>query len=263
MTTYQGYERFQVKREGRILTVTFEGVSSLNFVDGLAHTELSRIFAEIAQDRETDVVVLTASGRAFCAGGDIAWFRSMSEAEKDIAVVGEGRKIVIDLLEVPQPIIAAVNGPAIGLGATLALFSDIVIASEAAVFADPHVVVGLTAGDGGAVIWPWLVGMNRAKEFLFTGDRLSAADALRIGLVNHVVPAAELESRAHELAERLARTPQGGLRGTKAALNKILRDATNLVLDSSLATERQCMSSAEHETAMTAFLESRRSGVSK
>jgi enoyl-CoA hydratase len=247
-----------LEREGRVLTVTFEGPSPLNFIDGTFHTELARIFGEIAADPDTDVVVLTASGRCFCAGGDIEWFRSMNEAEKDHACSVEGRKIVLDLLELPQPIISAVHGPAIGLGATVALFCDIVVAAENASFADPHVVMGLVAGDGGAVIWPWLIGMNRAKELLFTGDKVKADHAERIGLVNRVVPAEELLANAQAQAQRLAGGWQKAIRGTKTSVNKILRDHVNLVLDTSLAIERQCMSSPDHEAAMAAFLESNR-----
>jgi enoyl-CoA hydratase len=256
MKGYHDYRRLALEREGRVLTVTITGTSPLNFIDGVFHTELARVFGEIAQDPDTDAVVLTASGRCFCAGGDIEWFRAMDEAEKDHACSVEGRKIIIDLLELPQPIIAAVHGPAIGLGATLALFCDIVVAAPDAVFADPHVVMGLVAGDGGAVIWPWLIGMNRAKEFLLTGDRVTAGDAERLGLVNRVVaePVADAQARAR----RLAGGWQKAIRGTKASVNKILRDQVNLVLDTSLAIERQCMSSPDHEAAMAAFLESRR-----
>jgi enoyl-CoA hydratase len=255
---YRDYQRLQLDRQGRVLTVTIAGTNELNFIDGTFHTELSQIFADIAQDPETDAVVLTATGRCFCAGGDIEWFRGMTEAEKDHACSVEGRKIILDLLELPQPIISAVHGPAIGLGATLALFCDIVVAAPDAVFADPHVVMGLVAGDGGAVIWPWLIGMNRAKEFLLTGDRVKAEQAERIGLVNRVVPRDEMVADAHAQAQRLAGGWQKAIRGTKTSVNKILRDQVNLVLDTSLAIERQCMSSPDHEAAMAAFLTANR-----
>jgi enoyl-CoA hydratase len=257
MNGYRDYRRFRLSREERVLTVTITGASPLNFIDGPFHRELAEIFADIAVDQSTDAVVLTSSGRCFCAGADIAWLRGMNEADKDIAIA-EGRKIIVDLLEVPQPIICAVNGPAIGLGATVALFCDIVIASEAAVFADPHVVVGLVAGDGGAIIWPWLIGINRAKEFLLTGDRVPAAEALSLGLINRVVPGEDLLASAHQQAHRLAAAcSQKALRGTKASVNKILRDHVNLVLDTSLAIERQCMSTDDHEAAMATFMASK------
>lgn len=258
MKGYSDYQRLRLDRDGRVLTVSIAATTPLNFIDGVFHTELARIFGEIAGDPDTDAVVLTADGRCFCAGGDIEWFRSMTEAEKDHACSVEGRKIIVDLLELPQPIISAVHGPAIGLGATVALFCDIVVAAPDAVFADPHVVMGLVAGDGGAVIWPWLIGMNKAKELLLTGDRVKADEAERIGLVNRVVPRDELVANAQAQAQRLAGGWQKAIRGTKTSMNKILRDQVNLVLDTSLAIERQCMSSPDHEAAMAAFLESNR-----
>jgi len=257
MKGYRDYERLALSREGRVLTVAIDGAGPLNLIEGTLHRELSQVFAEIAADDDTDAVVLTGSGGSFCAGGDLGWFRSMTETDRDIASA-EGRKTIIDLLEVPQPIISAVRGPAIGLGATVALFCDIVVASPDAVFADPHVVLALVAGDGGAIIWPWLVGMNKAKEFLLTGDRVKAEEAERIGLVNRIVPAEELLANAQAQAQRLAGGWQKAIRGTKTSMNKILRDHVNLVLDTSLAIERQCMSSPDHEAAMAAFLESNR-----
>jgi enoyl-CoA hydratase len=253
VTNYDEYRHFDVKVENRILTLAYRGIGSHNFIDGRAHTEISTIFGEISRDDDVDVVVFTGDGRAFCAGGDVNWFQSLTEDEKDKAIA-EGRRTIVDLLEVPQPIVAAVNGPAIGLGATLALFSDIIVCSEKAVFADPHVLIGLTAGDGGVVIWPWLVGMARAKEFLLTGDRVSAQEAVRIGLANRVVAPEELLGEAYGIARRLAGTPRGGLRATKTALNQILRSTANQVMDYCLATERRCMSSAEHENALATYL---------
>jgi enoyl-CoA hydratase len=161
------------------------------------------------------------------------------------------------MLEVEQPIIAAVNGPATGLGATLALFSDVIFAADNAKIGDPHVRVGVVAGDGGAVIWPWLVGAARAKEFLMTGDIISAAEAERIGLINHVVPADQLMDKAMAFATRLANGPTKAIRWTKVSVNKILRDTANLVLDTSLALEKQCFSTEDHKEAIRSFVEKR------
>lgn len=171
--------------------------------------------------------------------------------------MAEARKIIIDLLEVQQPVIAAINGAATGLGATIALFSDIIIASENARIGDPHVLVGVVAGDGGAVIWPWLVGAARAKEFLMTGDLTTATEVERIGLINRVVPPDQLMPTATELATRLAKGPTQAIRGTKASVNKILRDTANLVLDTSLALEKLCFTTKDHREAITAFVEKR------
>lgn len=253
---YGRYQCFEITRDDRILKVAFNQPESLNVVNAGMHTELSELFADINKDRETNVVVLTGNGRAFSAGGDIKWFQQMTPAQLDV-LFAEGRKIIIDLLEVEQPIIAAINGPATGLGATIALFSDVIFASEKARIGDPHVRIGIVAGDGGAIIWPWLVGVARAKEFLMTGDILKAEEAERIGLVNRVVPHEDLMTTAMELATRLANGPTQAIRGTKASVNKILRETVNLVLDTSLALEKQCFATDDHREAINAFVEKR------
>src|SRR5207253_4373770 len=244
------------ERQDQVLIVSLNRPEALNAINAALHTELSHIFADIAQDQETHVVVLTGKGRAFSAGGDIKWFQDLTPPPLD-ALFTEARKIIIDLLEVQQPIIAAVHGPATGLGATLVLFSDVIFAAENAKIGDPHVRVGVVAGDGGAVIWPWLVGAARAKEFLMTGDLLTAQEAERIGLINRVVPQDKLMSTAMELATRLANGPTKAIRWTKVSVNKILRDTANLVLDTSLALEKRCFYTEDHKEAVRAFVEKR------
>ena len=253
---YSRYQCFEMTREGAVLVVSFNRPESLNAVNAELHTELSQLFADIARDRQAHAVVLTGKGRAFSAGGDIKWFQQMTSEQLDDLFV-EARKIIIDLLEVEQPIIAAINGPVTGLGATVALFCDIIIASEQARIGDPHVQVGVVAGDGGAIIWPWLIGAARAKEFLMTGDLVDAQEAERIGLVNRVVAHEDLMSTAMQLATRLANGPTQAIRGTKASVNKILRDTANLVLDTSLALEKQCFHTQDHREAINAFVEKR------
>jgi enoyl-CoA hydratase len=253
---YSRYQCLKAERKDKILTVAFNRPDSLNAINADLHTELSEIFADIAKDSETEVVVLTGNGRAFSAGGDIKWFQNMTPAQLD-ALFAEARKIILDLLEVEQPIIAAVNGAAAGLGATIALFSDVIFASENARIGDPHVRVGVVAGDGGAIIWPWLVGAARAKEFLMTGDLLTAQEAERIGLINRVVSPDELMPKAMEFATRLAKGPTKAIRWTKVSVNKILRDTTNLVLDTCLALEKQCFYTKDHKEAISAFVEKR------
>lgn len=249
---YSHYETLRFSQAGAVLTVRIDRPQALNAVSATLHTELSRVFAEIAQDASVDAVVLTGEGRAFSAGGDLAWFRDITPAQLDALFV-EARKIIVDLSELPQPIVAAVNGVAAGLGATLALFCDIVYMADDAKISDPHVRIGVTAGDGGAVVWPLLVGLSRAKEYLMTGDSLDAVEAERIGLVNRVVPAAELVATAQATAERLCQGSRMAIRSTKAALNKHVREAVNLVLDTSLALEKECFSDGFHKRAIAAF----------
>jgi enoyl-CoA hydratase len=253
---YGRYECFNVERSGKVLLVSFNRPESMNAVDARTHTELSWLFADIAQDAEAQAVVLTGAGRAFSAGGDIDWFTQMTQEQLDRLFV-EARKLILDMLEVPQPIVAAVNGPAVGLGATLALMSDTIFMDERARIGDPHVLMGIAAGDGGAVIWPWLVGPARAKQYLMTGDLVPAAEAERIGLVNFVRPSEELLPAAMGFAERLANGPTLAIRATKASVNKLLRDTANLVLDTSLALEKEGFKTADHQEGVAAFVEKR------
>ena len=166
----------------------------------------------------------------------------------------EARKIVLDMLEVPQPVIAAIDGPAVGLGATLALLCDIKIAGESARIGDPHVRVGVVPGDGGCVIWPWLVGTGRAKRYLMTGDLVTATEAERIGLIETVTADGAALAEARKLAGRLAGGYRKAIEGTKASVNKLLRETANLVLDTSLALEKETMASEEHRAALESFL---------
>src|SRR5438128_11811131 len=237
---YSRYHSLSCERQDKVLIVSFNRPEALNAINAALHTELSHVFADIALDQETNVVVLTGKGRAFSAGGDIKWFQDLTPPQLD-ALFTEARKIIIDLLEVQQPIIAAVHGPATGLGATMALFSDVIFAADNARIGDPHVRVGVVAGDGGAVIWPWLVGAACAKEFLLTGDLLTAAEAERIGLINRVVPADQLMATALTFAEWLATGPTQAIRGTKVSVNKVLRESANLVLDTSFALVQPCV----------------------
>lgn len=253
---YSDYNCFRFHREGGVLTVFFSRPDQLNLVNAALHTELARLFRDIASDSRTRAVILSGDGRAFCAGGDMAWFQQMTRPELDLLFV-EARKIINDLLELPQPIIAAVNGPAAGLGATIALMCDVVMAADTAKLSDPHVRIGVGAGDGGAVIWPLLVGVARAKEYLMTGDSVTATEAERIGLINRVVAPEQLLPDALGLARRFAEGPTMAIRATKESVNKVVRERVNLVLDTSLALEKECFHSKDHKEALHAFLEKR------
>lgn len=256
MFDYSHYHTLKIEVRNSVLTLSLNRPERLNAVNGEMHTELSRVFADIGADQSVKAVILTGEGRGFCAGGDITWVRDIGDEEL-VPMFREARKIIIDILELEIPLIAAVNGPAIGLGATLALFCDVVFMAAEARIGDPHVGVGVAAGDGGAVIWPWLVGAARAKEFLMTGDIIDAATAERIGLVNHVVPADQLLAMANKLAERLSAGPILAIRATKASINKILRDTANIVLDTALAREQLTFHTRDRKEAAIAFHEKR------
>src|SRR5262249_45818399 len=149
--------------------------------------------------------------------------------------------------------IAAINGPAVGLGATLALLCDTIFISDTATVADPHVKVGIVAGDGGAVAWPLAIGPARAKQYLMTGDALTGADAERLGLVNSVVPAGELQAQALAFAERLAAGAPLAVRYTKLAVNQLLKQAMATAFDYSTAMEVLTFASEDHRAALRAL----------
>lgn len=237
---YDRYQHIIVKKEDQILCLTLNRPDRLNAVTSALHTELTDIFADIRKDDDVKVVTLTGAGAGFCAGADL------KEPIVDKAALNrvfvEARELILNILEIDKPIISGVNGAAAGLGATLALFADIVIASDRAKIGDTHVKVGLAAGDGGAVIWPLLVGVNKAKELLMTGEVITAQEALRLGLFNKVVPHDELDRTVMDMARRLASGHQPAIRSTKKAVNLYVKWMVNQVFDYSLQMEYQCLS---------------------
>lgn len=250
------YTHLDLRREDEVLTVRLDRPDKLNAVNGALHSDLAMLFANLRHERDLGAIVVTGSGKAFCAGGDAEWF-GHATADDVGQMFSEARSLVFDLLEVGPPVISALNGPAYGFGATLALLCDVVIADETATIADPHVRMGVVAGDGGAAIWPALVGVNRAKEFLMTGDRITAREGERIGVVNRVVAEGTAVDEAHDLARRLAGGARPAIAGTKRAINQVLRVAIDAAFETSLALESQSMASAEHREAVLAFAEGR------
>jgi len=254
------YKTLDLTRDGRILTITINN-GPMNAVDDDMHHELSRVFVDAQDDPDSDLIILTGEGRAFCAGGDMDWFQAMiDEAPKFRGIVPDAKRIISTLLEVEKPVICRLNGAAAGLGASIALMCDVIIAREDALIGDPHVKVGLVAGDGGAVIWPQLIGYARAKEYLLTGDMLPAKDAAAMGLINHAVPADELDAKVADMAKRILANPRWAVRWTKTAVNLPLREIANRVSDAALAYEIVSNSTADRQEAVTAFVEKRKPG---
>jgi enoyl-CoA hydratase len=254
----EGYGGVLFERLGAVLRVTIDNPrSELNTVDAELHAELARLFRELRREDEARAIILTGSGRAFSAGGDFGWFGRIDDIAEIEKVRRDGKQIVWDLLDLEVPIVAAVNGPAIGLGASLALLCDVILMADTATIADPHVRVGIVAGDGGAAIWPLAVGPARAKQYLLTGDSVPALEAERIGLVNRVVPADRLQEEALTFAERLAAGAPLAIRHTKIAVNKLVKEALNVAFDYSTAAEMLTMASADHKEAVKAIKEKR------
>jgi enoyl-CoA hydratase len=252
------YTTLETARTGDVLRVTIaHPTSKVNAVDEALHHDLTQLFADLKRERDARAVLLTGKGRAFSAGGDFAWFPQLREPGRMEALRRDAKQLIWDLLDVEVPIVAAVNGPAMGLGASIALLCDVIFMADTAVIGDPHVKVGIVAGDGGVVIWPLAVGPARAKQYLLTGDPVTAAEAERIGLVNKVVPAADLEREALAFAERLAAGAPLAVRYTKLAVNKLLKDALNVAFDTSTALELVTFQSEDHAEALAAIREKR------
>jgi enoyl-CoA hydratase len=242
------------KRPDGVTVATLNRPERLNAVDAVMHRELSTLAADADVDADVKVLIVTGAGRAFCAGGD---FSGNGPDAANPAMWTEGRRIVDALLECRKPVIAAVNGYAMGLGATVALLCDIVVAARSASFADPHVTMGVGAGDGGQVIWPLLMGVNRAKYYLMTGDRLPAEEAERLGLVNFVTDDGAALDRALEIAGRLAIGPSMAIQASKVPINHWIRAQAAQILPLSLAMEAACFATQDAQEAATAFREKR------
>jgi enoyl-CoA hydratase len=254
------YKTLRFDRAGRVLTITINLPEKLNVVTELLHNEMARVFNDAADDPDSDVIVLTGAGAVFCAGGDMNWLRDEMNTGLAPFVVESRtmRRIVHGLLDCPKPVIARVNGDAMGFGASIALLCDVVIAVETARFADPHVKLGLSAGDGGALIWPQLIGYAKAKHYLLTGEPIAAVEAERIGLISFSVPAAEFDGFTAKYAERMARGAQTAIRYTKVTANIGLRNLLTSVFEAGVAYEGLCKHTADYREGVSAFLEKRR-----
>ena len=256
---YESYRTIRTARRGRILTLTLDRPEVKNAADATMHDELSRIFQDVARDDGCDVVVLTGAGDAFSAGGDIVGMqKKIEDRALWVKTVEEGRRIFYGMLDLEKPVIARVNGAATGLGATLVVYSDISVAVTGAKIGDPHVRVGLAAGDGGALMWPLLVGFQRAKELLFLGDLIDAEEAQRIGLITHVVPPDQLDDKVYGLAERLAGGATRAIGWTKAAMNHTLRMLAAGTMEAGFGYETLSQLTADHAEAVAAFREKRK-----
>ena len=257
---YSEYEYLKIEVADRVATVTINRPDQRNAVHAALHHEFEQIWLDLAQDRDVNAILLTGAGKAFSVGGDLTSrdkpTKSKGRGGRGI-VMADGRRVIENLLDVEQPIVAAINGDALGFAANVALLCDVTVAAETAKLADTHVSIGVVAGDGGAVIWPLLIGPNRAKELLMLGDSLTGADAAQIGLVNYAVPEAEVLPKARELVQRLADGPKWAIRWSKLAVNKWLKQQANLIMDAGLAYEAVTLTAQDHKEALQAMRENR------
>ena len=256
--TCDRWARFTFEREGRILRAFITSDHPVNGVDEQMHAELALVFSCLQRDSASDLIILSARGRAFCAGGDFDWFEEQIRDPSRFRAIGwDAKQIVVSLLQMEKPILCRMNGAAAGLGATIALLCDVIIADETAKIGDPHVKVGLVAGDGGALIWPQLIGFARAKELLMTGDLLDARQAQALGLINYAVPASELDTMVDTIAGKILANPKWAVRWTKTAANIPLRALAAQMMDASIAWESVSNYLSDRREAVSAFRERR------
>jgi enoyl-CoA hydratase len=252
--TYDLPEELTVEEDGPVRTVVINRPSELNAVNKELHWGLANVWRRLAADRDAKVVILTGAGRTFSAGGDLGWITSFLDdpVARDESL-REGAEIIEELLRFPLPVIAAVNGAAVGLGCSIAVLCDVVLISETAHLADPHVSVGLVAGDGGAAFWPLLTPILRSREYLFTGDRIPASTAVELGLATRTTAPDDLLPEARRLAEKLAGQPAEALRGTKRVVNMYLAEALRGALQAGFAAEAVTMRTPEHRDRLLAL----------
>ncbi|HKZ78208.1 MAG TPA: enoyl-CoA hydratase [Pyrinomonadaceae bacterium] len=255
-------EHIDIDEQSGIVTITLNRPEKLNAFSGHMRRDLAEALEEAGSDRSVRVVVITGAGRAFCAGGDVAFMAELIErqdAEEFARLLGAAQRVITSIREMTKPVIAAINGPASGAGCNLALACDLRIASTNATFSQSFVKVGLHPDWGGTYFLPRLVTPNKACELFFLGEVIDAEEAWRLGIVNRVVKPEELNAVTQEFADRLRNAAAISIAAAKQAV--YLSDAANLeeMLRYETETQMRCFASQDAREGIRAFLEKRAS----
>lgn len=255
MLRQENYQRMKIdRRDNGVVVVSFNRPEKMNAIDNQLHHEMISFTRDFDDDPELRVMVLAGAGKAFCVGGDFS-----ADTAIDMPTLTEARRIIDHLLECSKPIIAAVHGYALGLGANIALLCDVVVAGPDAQFADTHVKMGIGAGDGGQLIWPLLIGVNRAKYYLMSGDMISGEDAVNMGLASFYAETTEdVLPKALEIANKLAEGAPLAMAASKAAVNAYMRMLSANIMPISLQAEAATIASEDFKEAVSAFQEKRK-----
>lgn len=251
---FQPIPELLIEQRGPVALVTMNNPENMNAFSDDMHVAMREVWEHLALDSKVRSIVLTGAGKAFSAGGNIPGFiRDYEDMESRRASLRGAKRLQDAMTECPKPMIAAVNGPAVGLGCSVAVSCDIVYIAESTFMADTHVNIGLVAGDGGAATWPFYMSMLKAKYYLLTGERIPAKECVELGLANFAVPDAELIDRACELGERLAKQPKQALEETKRALNIHLQQAINMVAPFALSAESESFGTDDIKRTIDSF----------
>jgi enoyl-CoA hydratase len=246
---YEMPAEIQVTADGPLRIITLNRPDALNAVNDALHTGLARLWPRLSEDRDARAAVLTGAGKAFCAGGDFGYLAELGrDPELRAKTIAHGRDLVLGMVRCRVPVVAAVNGPAIGLGCSLVALSDVVYLGEDAYLKDPHVQVGLVAADGGPLTWPLHTSLHLAKEYALTGARIPGERALAMGLANHVV--ADPLAEATACAQRIAGLPRQAVESTKRLLNLHLERAVLATIDYATTAEEQSFQTDDFRTTI-------------
>jgi 2-(1,2-epoxy-1,2-dihydrophenyl)acetyl-CoA isomerase len=248
------------KREGNIATLILNRPERMNALNKDLAVGLNEALGRLETDQEIDVLVIAGAGRAFCAGGDLGVI-GVGREKNDLSgldpILRAGMRAVLRIRTMRQPVIAAVHGAAAGAGMNIALAADIRIASEDATFGQNFAKVGLFPDYGGTFFLPELVGPAKAAEMFYTGDMINAAEALRLGIVNRVVPAAQLESEARALAQKIASGPGIAIHAVKRVLFASQKEELTKALEQEVEQQMKCFASEDCGEGIRAFFEKR------
>ncbi|MCL2430888.1 MAG: enoyl-CoA hydratase-related protein [Alphaproteobacteria bacterium] len=246
--------------EGHVATLTLTRPDLLNRMDDLSSEEVVRVIESLRRPGEVRVLVMASTGKAFSAGGDLNEMRRQIESyERRMNAWEMGRRLIYGMTEIAVPVVVALHGDVYGVGTSMVLSADIIVASRNARIGDPHVKVGLVAGDGGTLVWPASFGMGKAKRHLLTGEPIAAEEAHRLGGVSDLVDTPEeVLPLAQKIATTIAELPPVAVQFTKRALNHVMKRAAVDAVEFSMALEQYGIERQDLREAIDAFMEKRK-----
>lgn len=257
-----GYETIILKEQDGVATIVLNRPDNLNAMNIQMGKELLDAIRKCGEKPDVRAVIITGAGKAFCSGGDVKAMKTgLDEKHPDVffaEILELLHKVILEIRNIKKPVLASVNGSAVGAGFNLALACDITIVSEKAKFSEAFVNIGLTPDTGGTFFLPRFVGIGKASELLFTGDFIDAHQAEKLGIANYVVSEGELENKTMEIANKLAKGPTLAISQTKALLNSSFNEQLDKQLENEYSTIKQMSLKDDFREGLTAFFEKRK-----